>query len=126
MPSKADNVILTFPPRSISQWEKALLAEWLAATQRKGRDIAAAYVSERRGDDPMIAGRIAVVVRPNRNPAHLIYSPAESTFWVVASGQGWSEIERFRTLRAALNSIRPVLEMHEISMVAEPAETPAW
>ena len=54
MPSNLDNVILTFPPRPISQWERAVLAEWFAATKRKGLDIAEAFVSERRGDDPMI------------------------------------------------------------------------
>jgi hypothetical protein len=56
MPSNLDNVILTFPPRPISQWERAVLAEWFAATKRKGLDIAEAFVSERRGDDPSLAG----------------------------------------------------------------------
>jgi hypothetical protein len=54
MPSNADKVILTFPPRPLSQWEKALLAAWLAATQRRGLDVHRAFVSERRGDDPKI------------------------------------------------------------------------
>src|SRR3954471_21097839 len=109
MPSNADNVILTFPPRPISQWERALLAEWFAATQRDDRGIARAYVSERRGDDPMIVGRIAIVVRPIKIPSHLIYSPAESTFWVLSSAPAWSDLKRFRTLRAALNAIEPAL-----------------
>ena len=74
---------LTFPPRPISQWERALLAEWFAATQRDGLDVHRAYVSERRGDDPKIVGRIVVVARPSKDPSHLVYSPAESTFWVV-------------------------------------------
>ena len=60
MPSNTDNVILTFPPRPISQWERAVLAEWFAATKRKGLDIAQAFVSERRGDDPKIVGRIVM------------------------------------------------------------------
>jgi hypothetical protein len=31
----------------------------------------------------------------------------------------WNEPQRYRTLRAALNSIRPVLEMPEIGQVTE-------
>jgi hypothetical protein len=110
MPSNADNVILTFPPRPISQWERALLAEWFAATQRDGLGIARAFVSERRGDDPMIVGRIAIVVRPIKVPSHLIYSPAESTFWALSSAPDWGNLKRFRTLRAALNAVQPVLD----------------
>jgi hypothetical protein len=110
MPSNVDNVILTFPPRPISQWERAVLAEWFAATQRAGMDVIRAFVSERRGDDPRIVGRIAVLLRGSKEPAYLVYSPAESTFWVVAATPNWSELQRFRTLRAALNSIRPVLD----------------
>jgi len=110
MPSTADNVILTFPPRPISQWERALLAEWHAATQRDGLDVHRAFVSERRGDDPKIAGRIVVVLRASKDPAFLVHSPTESTFWVVTAGPRWDELQRFRTLRAALNSIRPVLD----------------
>ena len=126
MPSNADNVILTFPPRPISQWQRALLAEWLAATQRDGLDIARAYVSERRGDDPMIAGRIAVVLWPNKEPSHLIYSPAESTFWVVSSGPAWGDLQRFRNLRAALNSIRPVLDTEDANPVGERVTSLVW
>ena len=77
MSSNADNVLLTFPPRAISQWERALVAEWFAATQRTEAGIASAYVSERRGDDPMVVGRIVIVDRPANGPSHLIYSPAE-------------------------------------------------
>jgi hypothetical protein len=117
MPSSADNVILTFPPRPISQWERALLAEWYAATQRSGMDVARAFVSERRGDDPKVIGRIVVIVQPSRAPTHLVYSPAEQSFWVVVTAPSWSDVQRFRTLRAALNSIRPVLD--------SPDETPA-
>jgi hypothetical protein len=119
MPSHADNVILTFPPRPISQWERALLAEWFVATKREGLDIARAFVSERRGDEPKIVGRIVVVARPSKEPTHLVYSPAESTFWVVTMAPNWNEPQRYRTLRAALNSIRPVLEMPEIGQVTE-------
>jgi hypothetical protein len=117
--SNADNVILTFPPRPVSQWERALLAEWFAATQREGLDVARAFVSERRGDDPKIIGKIAVVLRANREPSFLVYSPRETAFWVVTAAPAWNQIQRYRTLRAALNSVRPVLEMPEVPQNTE-------
>jgi RimJ/RimL family protein N-acetyltransferase len=125
MPSNADNVLLTFPPRPISQWERELVAEWFAATQKEQLDIAAAYVSERRGDDPMIVGRIVIVNRPAHGPSHLIHSPAESTFWVMSSAPDWGELKRFRTLRGALNAIRPVLEVEEATR-SELTDVPVW
>jgi hypothetical protein len=126
MPSNADNVILTFPPRPITLWQRNVVAEWFAGTQQQGLDIARAYVSERRGDDPMIAGRIAVVVWPNQEPTHLIYSPAESTFWVVSSAPSWGDLHRFGTLQAALNSIRPVFDEPEDSKSGELATNFVW
>lgn len=111
MPTNPDNVILTYPPRPISQWERALLAEWFAATQRDGLDVSRAFVSERRGDEPRMLGKIVVVMRGGREPAHLVYSPRETAFWVVTSAPNWDHVHRHRTLRAALNSIRPVLDM---------------
>jgi hypothetical protein len=110
MPS-VDNVILTFPPRPVSHWERALLAEWLAATQRNGLDVHRAFVSERRGDNPKILGRIVVVLRSSPDqPSFLVHSPAEFPFWVVMAAPAWEEVWRFPTLRAALNAIRPVLD----------------
>ena len=126
MPSNIDNVILTFPPRPISQWERAVLAEWFAATKRKGLDIAQAFVSERRGDDPMIVGRIVIVVEPSTEPSHLIYSPSGSTFWVVASAPSWGDLLRCRTLQAALNSIRPVLDGQDFARGAERDSDLIW
>lgn len=86
-----------------------MLAEWLTATRQEG-SIAQAYISERRGDDPRTIGRIAVVEPSNSEPSFLVYSPTGSTLWLVGSGRDWRELQRFRTLRAALNSIRPVLD----------------
>jgi hypothetical protein len=105
----ADNVILTFPPRPVSRWERTLLAEWLTAAQRAGFDVSRAYVSERRGDDPRFVGRIVVMLRSSKEPAYLLYPPTASTIWVVMAAPTWEVMQRFRTLRAALNSIRPVL-----------------
>jgi hypothetical protein len=110
MPSTLDNVMLTFPPRPIAPRDRALLSEWFAATQRQDTDVVAAYVSERRGDDPMRAGRIAVIVSRNRfdrEPTHLVFSPAGLTLWVVATAQTFGSPQRFATLREALDSICP-------------------
>jgi hypothetical protein len=123
MPSHADNVILTFPPRPISQWERALLAEWFVATQRERAGITRAFVSERRGDDPKIVGRIVIIERPSREPTHLVYSPAESAFWVITVAPDWNEPQRFRTLRAALNSIRSMLGTPEGIQITETTGT---
>ena len=91
MPSHADNVILTFPPRPVSQWERALVAEWFVVTQREGAGITRAFVSERRGDDPKIVGRIVIIARPSKEPTHLVDSPAELAFWVVTVAPDWNE-----------------------------------
>jgi hypothetical protein len=117
--SNIDNVILTFPPRPFSQWERALLAEWLAATQQEGLDIARAFVSERRSDDPWIIGKIVVILRTSREPSFLVYAPRETAFWVVTAAPKWNRVQRYRSLRAALNSIRPVLEMLDPPQSAE-------
>jgi hypothetical protein len=82
-----------------------------------------AFVSERRGDDPKIVGRIAIITRPSKEPTHLVYSPAESAIWVVTMAPNWNEPQRFRTLRAALNSIHPVLEAPEGIQVTETTGT---
>lgn len=127
MPSNADNVILTFPPRPIAPRDRALLNDWLEATQRQGADVIAAYVSERRGDDPMIAGRIAIVVSSNpfaREPTHLVYSPSGSTFWVVAAARNSGSLERFGTLQAALSSIHPAWRREREPLA--PQAAPVW
>jgi hypothetical protein len=126
MPPNADNVILTFPPRPISQWERAVVAEWFAATQQQGLGITHAYVSERRGDDPMIVGRIVIVERPSKAPTQVIYSPTGSTFWVVASPRSLGDLLRVRTLRAALNSIRAVFEDQDETPTADAASSLVW
>jgi hypothetical protein len=126
MPSKADNVILTFPPRPVSDWERALVAEWFAIARQDDLGISYAFVSERRGDDPMIAGRIVVVEQPSSLPTHVIYSPSGATFWVIASAPTWNDLQRFGTLRAALNAIRPVLDAPEAVPAREFATGLLW
>jgi hypothetical protein len=109
MLSPADSVVLTFPPRPLSQLERAQLAEWHAATRLHAPDIGRAFISERRTDHPRIAGRIVVTLRSHQDPAYLVHGPTGLTFWVVAAGPDWDALHRFRTLPAALNFIRPVL-----------------
>ncbi len=102
------------------------MAEWFAATQQQGLGITHAYVSERRGDDPMIVGRIVIVERPSKAPTHVIYSPTGSTFWVVASPRSLGDLLRVRTLRAALNSIRHVFDDQDVTPTADAASSLVW
>ena len=108
MLSPADNVVLTFPPRPVSQWERVQLTKWHAATRKRAPDIGLAFVSDRRTDHPRIAGRIVVTLRSSQDPAYLVHCPTGLTFWVVAAAQDWGTLHRFPTLLAALNFIRPV------------------
>jgi hypothetical protein len=126
MPSNADNVILTFPPRPVSDWELSVVTEWFVATQREGLGIAQAFVSERRGDDPMLVGRIVIVERPAKVATHVIYSPAGSTFWVVASARSLGDLQRFHSLRAALNSIRAVFDDPDARSAEDIAASIVW
>jgi hypothetical protein len=94
-----------FPARLPTPDEQALVAEWLAAAG----DIAQAYVSNRRGDDPAYYRRVIVVTKPDEGPSHLVHTSWSSGKWVVFVCGPASRVDVFPTLRAALNSIRPVL-----------------
>ena len=109
MLSSADNVVLTFPPRPLSEWERAQLAEWQAAARERAPDIGLVFISERRTDHQRVAGRIVITLRSSQNPAYLVHAPTGLTFWVVATAPDWDTLHRFRTLLVALNFIRPVL-----------------
>ena len=99
------NAISYFPARPLMPDERALVAEWLASVG----DIAATYVSSRRGDDPAHYRRIVIVTKPDEGPSHLVHAPSGRDIWIVFSVGTRTRIRRFPTLRAALNSIRPVL-----------------
>jgi hypothetical protein len=99
------NAISYFPARPLMPDERALVAEWLASVG----DIAATYVSSRRGDDPALYRRIVIVTKPDEGPSHLVHAPSGRDIWIVFSVGMRTRIRRFPTLRAALNSIRPVL-----------------
>ena len=94
-----------FPARLLTPDERALAAEWIASAG----DIAEAYVSSRRGDDPTFYRRIVVVTKPEEGPSHLIHAPCGRNNWIVFSLGRQTKVQRFSTLRAALNSVRPVL-----------------
>jgi len=104
MADRMGDVLRTFPPRPPNPEERALVAEWLAGTC----NVASAYVSERRGDDPTIYRRIVVATGPERTPSFLVHAPAGMNCWLVSSVGHGSDVQRFDNLRSALNSIRTV------------------
>ena len=91
--------------RVLTLAERALVAEWIACAG----DIGEAYVSGRRDDDPALRNRVVIVTRPEDGPTHLFHAPARRGIWIVLSLGNRTKIQRFSTLRAALNSVRPVL-----------------
>ena len=97
--------IRDFPARILTPDERALVAEWIACAG----DIAEAYVSNRRVDDPALYHRIVIVANPEDGPAHLVHAPPGRDIWIVFSLGRRTRVMRFPTLRAALNSVRPVL-----------------
>lgn len=104
MTNRIEGVLLTFPPRRLAPDERAVLNAWLAATC----DVASAYVSERRSDDPAQYRRIVVTVGPTRKPSHLVHAPSGLNCWLVTTlGEGGGVLQ-YDSLRAALNSIRQV------------------
>jgi len=107
MTDRAGDVLRTFPPRPLNPDERALVDTWLAATC----DVASAYVSERRSDDPVLYRRIIVTIGPKPSPSYLIHAPAGISCWLVSSVGHGSEVRRCDSLRAALNSIRPVFNL---------------
>ena len=99
------NAIRHFPARPLMPDEHSLVAEWLASVG----DIAATYASSRRDDDPAHYRRIVIVTKPDEGPSHFVHAPSGREIWIVFSVGKRTGIQRFPTLRAALNSIRPVL-----------------
>jgi hypothetical protein len=106
--------------RSVSQWERALLAQWFAGTARTGAAaIVAAYVSERSRDDPRLRNMIVVAEHAKTDVAYLLHRPLGESAWILTSGRTGDEIGRYRTLPEALNMIRPLSAISEIQPIAE-------
>jgi hypothetical protein len=99
------NVTRHFPARLLTPDERALLADWLATAG----DIASAYVSERHCDDPDLRHRILINTDSHGTPSHIVYAASGRNIWVVLQSGRRTKIQRFHSLQAALNSIRPVL-----------------
>jgi hypothetical protein len=104
MNDRIGEVLRTFPPRPLNPDERAQVATWFAATC----DVASAYVSERRSDDPALYRRIVISVGPERRPSFLIHAPSGISCWLVSEVGPDPQVRRFDTLRAALNAVRPV------------------
>lgn len=111
MSDDATNVFLTFPPRSLADGEREMVRQWFAGTS----DIASAYVSERRADDPTHFRKIVIVETGSRRPAWLVHCPNSTEVWLVTPQTEGFGPRYYTTLRAALESIRPT----------QPAESPA-
>ena len=104
------DAIRHFPARPLTPDEHALVDEWLA----NAGDIVAAYVSNRRGDDPAQYRRIVILTKPDEGPAYLVHAPVARNEWIVFSLGENSQIRSFPTLRVALNAVRPVLLEAEV------------
>jgi hypothetical protein len=102
---RAEDVQQTFPARPLRPDERELVAEWLAATT----DVASAFVSERRSDNPTISRRIAISEGANGAFGYLIHTPLRDDFWIVLDARYKPEFHRFDSLWDALNFVRPVL-----------------
>lgn len=94
-----------FPARPPTPDERAVLAEWLAAAG----DVALAFVSSRQNDDPTLKHRIVIISPDSGEPSHFVFAPAGRDIWIVLAKGQRTKLRRYKTLRAALNSIRPVL-----------------
>lgn len=108
------DVLQTLPPRPLRLDEQALVAEWLAAAG----DIARAYVSQRRSDDPAIYRRIVIVEDANSGPTYLIHTPSGMDIWILLYVSPELGGCRFDSLRDALNFVRPVLASLDSTVAA--------
>jgi hypothetical protein len=99
------DMICDLPARLLAPDERTLVAEWLSGAG----DITEAYVSDRHGDDPALYHRVVIATKREAGPTHLVHAPSGRDIWIVLTLGRRTKIRRFRTLRAALNSVRPVL-----------------
>jgi hypothetical protein len=111
--------------RPVSQWERALLAEWFAGTARTGLDaVAAAYVSERSRDDPRLRNTIIIAGRHKAEITYLVHGPLGESDWILTSGETREQLGRFPTLREALGVIRAHRPAFQPSSITSQPEEP--
>lgn len=103
MDHHVDNVQRIFPPRPLTDGERAILLGWSMAV----KDFSA-FVSERRSDDPAVYRRIVISRRADNRRLYLIHSHQNSDHWIMVSAADREDVGHFPTLRAALNYISPV------------------
>lgn len=103
MDHHVDNVQRIFPPRPLTDGERAILLGWSMAA----KDFTA-FVSERRSDDPAVYRRIVISRRAGNRRLYLIHSHQNSDHWIMVSAADREDVGHFPTLRAALNYISPV------------------
>jgi hypothetical protein len=99
------DVVGKFPARRLTPYEHALVVEWLAASG----DVTSAYVSNRGSDDPALLHRVIIATGSGDGPSHIVHAPSGRDIWIVCTSGPRTRVRRFQSLRAALNSIRPVL-----------------
>ena len=107
MPNRAALALLSFPPRALNPSELDLFREWLS----RAGEIALAYVSERRSDDPRFYRRIVVRIDRRREDVCTVHAPSTGTGsqWIVTFPNQPRDAELYESLRDALNSIWRVL-----------------
>jgi hypothetical protein len=105
MDQTLDKAICSFPPRSITDGERQVLLDWIDANAEL-----AAFVSERRSDDPTVYRRIVVLRRSTRQRLYLVHCPEGSNWWMVTAASERENVGFFPTLRAALSFIRPMAQ----------------
>jgi hypothetical protein len=98
------NAIRHFPARPLTPNERSLLANWLATAG----DVASAYIVQRRSDDPTLLYRIVIAAGTDDVPSHVVHAASGRDVWIVSRPGLRTRIRRYRTLQAALNSIRSV------------------
>jgi len=107
MQDRTTEVLRTLPPRLLRADERKLLADWLSAAG----DIALAYVCERLSDDPAMYRRIVIFEEVSLGPSYLIHTPTSVDTWIALNVRYAPEVRSFDSLRDALNSVRPVLQV---------------
>ena len=58
---------------------------------------------------PALHHRVVIIANSDAGPSHLVHAPSGRDIWIVFSLGSRTKIKRYPTLRAALNSVRPVL-----------------